>query len=201
MPPRNLRHDCARCITIPRRSVPYPRRSTAAGDRRHCEFSTRPRGGGSVNYMVRPYMRTDPVNTVRIFRTTPPSARWGKTPLTLPPPSRSCLPLLPDRWRVVICGEDGIPVFDRLRYGRQPQSEAVLVPPAECGVRGHLPSWSRKSSWACNSMNTSPSAATSFSATPASSASRVSCQSGLARPMSPAAHGIGSEQKIRQHRR
>jgi bifunctional non-homologous end joining protein LigD len=27
---------------------------------------------------------------------------------------------------VVICGEDGIPVFDRLRYGRQPQSEAVL---------------------------------------------------------------------------
>jgi hypothetical protein len=24
---------------------------------------------------------------------------------------------------VVICGEDGIPVFDRLRYGRQPQSE------------------------------------------------------------------------------
>jgi bifunctional non-homologous end joining protein LigD len=26
----------------------------------------------------------------------------------------------------VICGEDGIPVFDRLRYGRQPQSEAVL---------------------------------------------------------------------------
>jgi len=27
---------------------------------------------------------------------------------------------------VVICGEDGIPVFDRLRYGRHPQSEAVL---------------------------------------------------------------------------
>jgi bifunctional non-homologous end joining protein LigD len=27
---------------------------------------------------------------------------------------------------VVICGEDGVPVFDRLRYGRQPQSEAVL---------------------------------------------------------------------------
>jgi bifunctional non-homologous end joining protein LigD len=26
----------------------------------------------------------------------------------------------------VICGEDGIPVFDRLRYGRQPQSEAIL---------------------------------------------------------------------------
>jgi bifunctional non-homologous end joining protein LigD len=27
---------------------------------------------------------------------------------------------------VVICGEDGIPVFDRLRYGRQPQTEAIL---------------------------------------------------------------------------
>jgi bifunctional non-homologous end joining protein LigD len=26
----------------------------------------------------------------------------------------------------VICGADGIPVFDRLRYGRQPQTEAVL---------------------------------------------------------------------------
>jgi bifunctional non-homologous end joining protein LigD len=27
---------------------------------------------------------------------------------------------------VVVCGEDGVPVFDRLRYGRHPQSEAVL---------------------------------------------------------------------------
>jgi bifunctional non-homologous end joining protein LigD len=27
---------------------------------------------------------------------------------------------------VVICGDDGLPVFDRLRYGRQPQSEAML---------------------------------------------------------------------------
>jgi bifunctional non-homologous end joining protein LigD len=27
---------------------------------------------------------------------------------------------------VVICGEDGIPVFDRLRYGRQSKTEAVL---------------------------------------------------------------------------
>jgi bifunctional non-homologous end joining protein LigD len=35
---------------------------------------------------------------------------------------RSCL----INGEVVICGEDGIPVFDRLRYGRQPQSEAVL---------------------------------------------------------------------------
>jgi bifunctional non-homologous end joining protein LigD len=37
-------------------------------------------------------------------------------------PCRSCL----IDGEVVICGEDGIPVFDRLRYGRQPQSEAVL---------------------------------------------------------------------------
>jgi hypothetical protein len=49
----------------------------------------------------------------------------------LPPPSRlllaaSCL----IDGEVVICGEDGIPVFDRLRYGRRPQSEAVLFPPA-----------------------------------------------------------------------
>jgi ATP-dependent DNA ligase len=36
---------------------------------------------------------------------------------------------------VVICGEDGIPVFDRLRYGRQPQSEAVLLPTSHA-VRG-----------------------------------------------------------------
>jgi bifunctional non-homologous end joining protein LigD len=27
---------------------------------------------------------------------------------------------------VVICGDDGVPLFDRLRYGRQPQSDAVL---------------------------------------------------------------------------
>jgi bifunctional non-homologous end joining protein LigD len=28
---------------------------------------------------------------------------------------------------VVICGEDGIPVFDRLRYGRQVKGEALLL--------------------------------------------------------------------------
>jgi bifunctional non-homologous end joining protein LigD len=38
------------------------------------------------------------------------------------PACRSCL----IDGEVVACGEDGIPVFDRLRYGRQPQSEAVL---------------------------------------------------------------------------
>jgi bifunctional non-homologous end joining protein LigD len=27
---------------------------------------------------------------------------------------------------VVICGEDGVPVFDRLRYGRRPHSDVVL---------------------------------------------------------------------------
>jgi bifunctional non-homologous end joining protein LigD len=37
-------------------------------------------------------------------------------------PCRSCL----IDGEVVICGEDGVPVFERLRYGRQPQSEAVL---------------------------------------------------------------------------
>ena len=37
----------------------------------------------------------------------------------------SCLSCLIDG-EVVICGDDGIPVFDRLRYGRQPHSEAVL---------------------------------------------------------------------------
>jgi bifunctional non-homologous end joining protein LigD len=38
-------------------------------------------------------------------------------------PCRSCL----IDGEVVICGEDGVPVFDRLRYGRHPQTEAVLV--------------------------------------------------------------------------
>jgi hypothetical protein len=27
---------------------------------------------------------------------------------------------------VVICGDDGVPAFDRPRYGRRPQTEAVL---------------------------------------------------------------------------
>jgi bifunctional non-homologous end joining protein LigD len=62
---------------------------------------------------------------------------------------------------VVICGEDGIPVFDRLRYGRQPQSEAVLFAfdllelggkdlrrtPLE-ERKGRLAKLVRKSSWA-----------------------------------------------------
>jgi bifunctional non-homologous end joining protein LigD len=37
-------------------------------------------------------------------------------------PCRSCL----IDGEVVICGDDGVPVFDRLRYGRHPQKEAVL---------------------------------------------------------------------------
>jgi bifunctional non-homologous end joining protein LigD len=37
-------------------------------------------------------------------------------------PCRSCL----IDGEVVICGEDGIPVFDRLRYGRRHKTEAVL---------------------------------------------------------------------------
>jgi bifunctional non-homologous end joining protein LigD len=62
---------------------------------------------------------------------------------------------------VVICGKDGIPVFDRLRYGRQPQSEAILfafdllelggkdlrrVPLEE--RKGALANLVRKASWA-----------------------------------------------------
>jgi bifunctional non-homologous end joining protein LigD len=38
-------------------------------------------------------------------------------------PCRSCL----IDGEVVICGDDGVPVFDRLRYGRHPQKEAVLL--------------------------------------------------------------------------
>jgi hypothetical protein len=58
---------------------------------------------------------------------------------------------------VVICGEDGIPIFDRLRYDRHPQSEAVLfafdllelggkdLRRAPLGnARGHLPSCSAR---------------------------------------------------------
>jgi bifunctional non-homologous end joining protein LigD len=37
----------------------------------------------------------------------------------------SCRSCLVDG-EVVICGEDGIPLFDRLRYGRRPQTDAVL---------------------------------------------------------------------------
>ena len=38
---------------------------------------------------------------------------------------RFVVPLLSDRWRGCDL-EDGIPVFDRLRYGRHPKTEAVL---------------------------------------------------------------------------
>jgi hypothetical protein len=62
------------------------------------------------------------------------------------PGLRSCL----IDGEVVICGEDGIPVFDR----RQPQSEAVLFAfdLLELGgsERGHLPSWSAKPPGPCS---------------------------------------------------
>jgi bifunctional non-homologous end joining protein LigD len=62
---------------------------------------------------------------------------------------------------VVICGVDGVPVFDRLRYGRRPQAEAMLFvfdllelagkdlrrPPVEERKRV-LAKLLRKSSWA-----------------------------------------------------
>ena len=40
-------------------------------------------------------------------------------------PALSCRSCLIDG-KVVVCGDDGVPVFDRLRYGRQPKTEAVL---------------------------------------------------------------------------
>jgi bifunctional non-homologous end joining protein LigD len=45
--------------------------------------------------------------------------------IAAPVAALSCRSCLIDG-EVVICGEDGVPVFDRLRYGWQPQSEAVL---------------------------------------------------------------------------
>jgi hypothetical protein len=49
---------------------------------------------------------------------------WG-TSSAVAVAALSCRSCLIDG-EVVICGEDGIPVFDRLRYGRQPQTEARL---------------------------------------------------------------------------
>jgi len=61
---------------------------------------------------------------------------------------------------VVICGEDGIPVFDRLRYGRQVRGKALLGK-ARAGIQFN-------EHWAptCQRM--------SSSATPASLASKAS---------------------------
>jgi hypothetical protein len=60
---------------------------------------------------------------------------------------------------VVICGEDGIPVFDRLRYGRQPccllltclnSAAKTYAAHRERSAREHLPSWSAKPPGPCN---------------------------------------------------
>jgi bifunctional non-homologous end joining protein LigD len=81
---------------------------------------------------------------------------------------------------VVICGEDGIPVFDRLRYGRQPQSEAVLFAFDLLELAGRdlrrtpleersapLPNCSAGHRGRCSSMSILPNPATSYSAMPA----------------------------------
>jgi ATP-dependent DNA ligase len=82
---------------------------------------------------------------------------------------------------VVICGEDGIPVFDRLRYGRRPQAEAVLFAfdllelggrdlrrtPVEERKRA-LAKLVRRALWALQLNEHIVEPATSYSATPAS---------------------------------
>src|SRR5439155_18811757 len=106
---------------------------------------------------------------------------------------------------VVICGEDGIPVFDRLRYGRQPQSEAALFAfdLLELGGKdlrrtqleerkGVLAKLVRKASWAVQlNEHIAERGDIVFRLPSCSSASRGLCPSGSARPMSPAAHGTG----------
>jgi bifunctional non-homologous end joining protein LigD len=82
---------------------------------------------------------------------------------------------------VVICGEDGVPVFDRLRYGRRPQAEAMLFlfdllqlvgkdlrrTPVE-ERKPVLAKLLRKSSWALQLNEQLSNPATSYSVTPAS---------------------------------
>jgi ATP-dependent DNA ligase len=125
-------------------------------------------------------------------------------------PCRSCL----IDGEGVICGEDGVPVFDRLRYGRQPPAEAVLFAfdllelggndlrrsPLGDGKRA-LFKLLRTARWALPSTIISTSPATSYSVMPASSASRVSSASGSARPMSPAVRGTGSRARTQSTRR
>jgi bifunctional non-homologous end joining protein LigD len=115
---------------------------------------------------------------------------------------------------VVICGEDGIPIFDRLRYGRQPQSEAVLFAfdLLELGGKdlrrtrleerkGTLAKLVRKSSWAVQ-LN-------GHIAERGDIVFRHACKLGfegivskrLGSPYVSGAHGTGSRAKIRQHRR
>jgi bifunctional non-homologous end joining protein LigD len=69
----------------------------------------------------------------------------------LQPPSRRSPAAPAIDGEVVICGEDGIPVFDRLRHGRQPQSEAVLFAFRRTPLeerKGTLAKLVRKASWA-----------------------------------------------------
>ena len=115
---------------------------------------------------------------------------------------------------VVICGEDGIPVFDRLRYGRQPQSEAALFAfdLLELGGKdlrrtqleerkGVLAKLVRKASWAVQLNEHIAERGDIVFRLACSLASRGLCPSGSARPMSPAAHGTGLRARIQRHRR
>jgi hypothetical protein len=117
-------------------------------------------------------------------------------------------------WLVVICGDNGIPVFDRLRYGRQPQAQSVLfaLDLLELGGKdlrrtqleerkGVLPKLVRKSSWAVQlNEHIADRGDIVFR-----HASKLGFEglypSGSARPMSSAAHAIGSRARTRQHRR
>jgi ATP-dependent DNA ligase len=114
----------------------------------------------------------------------------------------------------VICGDNGIPVFGRLRYGRQPQAQSVLfaLDLLELGGKdlrrtqleerkGVLPKLVRKSSWAVQlNEHIADRGDIVFR-----HASKLGFEglypSGSARPMSSAAHAIGSRARTRQHRR
>jgi hypothetical protein len=107
-----------------------------------------------------------------------------------------------------------LPVFDRLRYGRQPQAQSVLfaLDLLELGGKdlrrtqleerkGVLPKLVRKSSWAVQlNEHIADRGDIVFR-----HASKLGFEglypSGSARPMSSAAHAIGSRARTRQHRR
>jgi bifunctional non-homologous end joining protein LigD len=114
---------------------------------------------------------------------------------------------------VVICGDDGVPLFDRLRYGRQPQSDAVLFAFDLLELAGkdlrRIPLEDRKRtlaklirnvSWALQLNEHIAERGTLYFAAPASSALKALCRSGSARPMFPAARGTGSRARTRRPR-
>jgi len=87
---RNLRHDCARCIRFRGRSVlilvaPPPPATDATAN-----LDASARRVASTIWSTK-YMRTDPVQHRSHLPNYAALRRWGKTPLTLPPPSRLLL--------------------------------------------------------------------------------------------------------------